>query len=338
MRYLPLVAPRSMLRKFLQGLVMSKKFLFIVDPLNELNVKTDTTLALIEEACSRGITTYACELKDISLIDGKLHFNAGVVKLAPGYLEPPSYLSPCKSYPSEEFSAVFMRKDPPVDEEFIAALYMLRCYDPKKTLMVNNPDALLLANEKLFGQKIAPQYFSKTLVSSNREQIEKFAEQNEKIVLKPLFSSGGSGVLVAEKDDKNLLSMMELLSFGFKKPIMVQKYIKDARLGDKRIIVVGGEAKGAINRKPNDKDHRANFHAGGKPESCEITPNELEIVKALKPHLLSLGLHLVGIDVIAGHLTEINVTSPTCVLEIEKTTNPHLRKEIIDHVLSLLKA
>lgn len=317
---------------------MAKKFLFIVDPLSGLNVKTDTTLALIEESCSRGIKTYACELKDIFLRDGRTHFMASEVRLEPGYLSPPTYLSKLESYSADDFSAIFMRKDPPVDENFIASLMMLRCFDSKKTLMVNHPDGLLLANEKLFGQKIAPQFFAPTLVASDRTLFEAFIKEHQKAVLKPLFGSGGAGVLVAEHGDKNLTSMLELLSKNFSRPIMVQKYIKDARLGDKRIILVGGEAKGAINRLPHAHDHRANFHAGGHAAACDITGHELQIVKTIKPELLKLGLHLVGIDIIAGHLSEINVTSPTCVLEIERTQNKKdnpLRTQIIDYILSI---
>lgn len=316
---------------------MTKKFLFILDPLTGLNVRTDTSLALMEESASRGIKTFACELKDIFLKNGQLYFLAAEVKLASGYVEPPAHSKP-EAFSSDDFAAVFMRKDPPVDENFIASLYMLRCFDPKKTLMVNHPDGLLLANEKLFGQKIAARFFAPTIVSVDRDLLKQFVNEHEKVVIKPLFGSGGAGVLVVEKGDRNFASMLELLSQNFNRPIMMQSYIKDARLGDKRIILVGGEAKGAINRVPSAFDHRANFHAGGSAESCLITKREEEIIDAIRPELKNLGLHLVGIDVIAGFLSEINVTSPTCVLEIESSEGRglKLRAKIIDYVQECL--
>lgn len=318
---------------------MDNKFLFIVDPLSKLDVKTDTSLALIEESSSLGIRTFACELQDIFLQSDRAHFLAAEIRLEPGYRSPPSYLSGRQTYSVDDFSAVFMRKDPPIDQCYIAALHMLRCFDAQKTLMVNHPDGLLLANEKLFGHKIAGSYFSPTLVSSNKSLLEQFVDEHTKVVLKPLFDCGGAGVLVTERDDKNLSSMMEILSSYFTKPIIAQRYIEDAHLGDKRIILVGGEAKGAIKRMPKKGDHRANLSAGGAAYACDITKEEQEIITILKPELLNLGLHLVGIDVIAGCLTEINVTSPTGVLEIERTADEHprLRAQIIDYVLQALK-
>jgi glutathione synthase len=314
---------------------MAKKFLFILDPLEKLNIKADTSLALIQESCSRNIKTYVCELKDIFLKDGQTYFMSSEVKLEVNYKATPNKHSQ-ELFKADEFAAIFMRKDPPVDANFISALYMLRCVDTKKTLLINHPDGMLLANEKLFGQKIAPLFYTKTLVSNDQNQLREFIKEHEKVVLKPLYNSGGEGVLVTEHEDKNLLSMLELLSKNYSRPVMVQKFIKNARLGDKRIIILGGEAKGAINRIPNTFDHRANFHAGGLAEACDITEAEYKIVEAIKPELLRLGLYLVGIDVIAGFLSEINVTSPTCVIEIEKTQKTKLRAEIIDYVLSLL--
>jgi glutathione synthase len=317
---------------------MAKSFLFITDPLHGLNVRTDTTLALMEESSRRGIKTFACELKDIFLKDGRTHFMVGEVKLEPGYNKPPAYLFKQEEFRAEDFSIVFMRKDPPVDENYMSTLFMLSCIDEKKTALVNHPHGLLLANEKLFGQKVAPQFFTPTLVSFDRLIIEQFIKEHEKVVIKPLYGFGGAGVLVLERGDKNSLSMLELASAGFSKPIMVQKYIKDAPLGDKRIILVGGKAFGAINRVPSMFDHRANFHAGGSPERCTITARDHEIIEAISPALIKNGLHFVGIDILGGYLSEINVTSPTCVLEIENTTNSpkKLRAQIIDYMLQLI--
>lgn len=319
---------------------MSKHFLFIVDPLDSLSVKTDTTLALIEETCTRGISAFACEIKDIFLRAGKVHFLAAPITLEPGYTASPRYMRAPMSMSADEFEVIFMRKDPPVDDAFLAALLMLRCHDRTKTKVINDPDGVLLANEKLFGLTVASAFFPPTLVSRDRGVMEEFISYHERVVLKPLFQAGGAGVLVFDRDDRNLASALSLLSQSFSAPVMVQSYIKEARLGDKRIIVLGGEPIGAIMRMPNDSDHRANFHAGGSPKATTVTDYDREIVSHLRPHLVACGLHLVGIDVIGTYLTEINVTSPTCVIEIERLSQAPserpLRAQIIDYVDTLI--
>ncbi len=296
---------------------MPKKFLSIVDPLPSLNIASDTTLALMAEAGARGHENFACEIGDIFLLDGKVHFHAAPLSLRPGYQESPRYSSPPRKMSADEFQVIFMRKDPPVDEHFMASLLMLRCHDPKKTLVLNHPDGLLVANEKLFGQHIAHQFFPPTLVSSSKTDFTDFMAIHKKIVLKPLFGAGGSGVMVFGEGDLNLNSALEVLSANYSRPIMAQAYIKNARAGDKRILLLGGEPLGSVLRVPHPGDHRANFHAGGLPEPCGLTPADIQICLHLKPYLLKLGLHFVGIDVIDGFLTEINVTSPTCILQME---------------------
>lgn len=311
---------------------MKKKFLFIVDPLPRLNVKTDTTLALIQEACERGYQCYACEIGDISLRGGKAHFSAASVHLEPNYEESPAYREEKRLYSADDFAAIFMRKDPPVDQLFFSVLLMLRCYDPKKTLMVNEPDGLLVANEKLFGLAVAEQFYPPTEVAAQAPLLQDFAARHGRIVIKPLFGAGGSGVLVFDKGDMNLSSALELLTANFSIPIMAQSYIPNARRGDMRILLVGGELLGAVLRVPHGQDHRANFHAGGRAAQALVGERERSIIEHLKPILVAKGLHFVGIDVIEGYLTEINVTSPTCLLEMESLANKKLRNVVIDYV------
>lgn len=315
---------------------MGKKFLFIVDPLSGLNVSTDTTLAIIEQSCFMGVETFACEISDISLIDGQVFFKTARVKLAKGYKKPPAYLTEKMLLKADEFDAVFMRKDPPVDQNFLSTLFMLKTVS-SRVFMFNHPDGLLLANEKLFCQSIAKDYCPSTIVSSDKHELEKFADSYSNIVLKPLFASGGDGVLVLEKEDLNFNSALSLLTKNFTQPIIMQEYIKNARKGDKRILLLAGEAIGAINRLPSEKEHRANLHVGGSAAPVEITDRDKEIIKTIKPHLLDLGLHLVGLDIIDGFLTEINVTSPTCLIEIENLsieTFGSLRTKIVEYVLN----
>jgi len=315
---------------------MTRQYLYIIDPLSTLNPKTDTTLALVEEACRRGVKNYACELGDIFLDQGELSFKAAPIELDADYTKPPVYLTPKKAMKAEEFRVIFMRKDPPIDEHFWAALLLLRCYNPKKTLFINNPNSLLLANEKLFGLSIAPHYFPQTLVSSQKDILRDFIYKYKKVALKPLFGAGGSGVLVFDSQDKNINASLELLSANFSQPIIAQAYIPKAREGDKRILLLGGDPLGAVLRVPSSDDHRANFHAGGTPREILIDNRDQEIISCLKPHLKSLGLEFVGIDIIGGFLTEINVTSPTCLLEMEQLSGCQLRKVALDYIEKLI--
>lgn len=317
-----------------------KPFLSILDPLERLDAEGDTSLALIQEASSRGVDNFACELKDIFVRDGKVHFLAWPIQLSKGYTKPPKPLAQKRIMRAEDFSIIFMRKDPPVDEPFIAALLMLRCHNPDEVVIVNNPDGVLLANEKLFGQKIAPQFFPKTIVSSARDVLLDFIAEHDQVVIKPLWQSAGGGVLAFERGDKNVPSALELLTKSFTTPIKAQEYIKNARLGDKRVFVVGGECIGAINRLPSPDDHRANCHVGGKVEAAVVDERDREIVAVLKPHLKAMGLHVVGIDVVGGYLTEINVTSPTLIIEMEQLSQkPHerpIRAQIMDYIEGLI--
>lgn len=284
------------------------------------------------EAGARKVANFVCEVGDVVVHNGVVHFHAAPVEIYPGYQQVPVHKAPKKLMSVDEFRVVFMRKDPPVNEQFMATLFMLKCHNPKKTLFINHPDALLIANEKLFGQAIAAQYFPQTLVSSCKEDLLGFAARHQKVVLKPLFGAGGSGVMVFDASDLNINAALEILSESFSRPMMAQSYVKNARVGDKRILLLGGEILGSVLRVPSAHDHRANFHAGGRPEACAVTEREQEICAHLKPHLLGLNLHFVGIDVIDGFLTEINVTSPTCILQME----PGLSTRVIDYIFKLI--
>lgn len=317
---------------------MGHNFLFIVDPLERLCISSDTSLALLQESCSRGINCFIAYLRDIFIRDGELYVVASSLYLDKGYKTLP-LIKEKRIIKACNFAMIFMRKDPPVNEEFISSLLLLQCH-PHKTIMVNNPQGLLLANEKLFGQKIASKFFAPTLVASAQDVLLSFINEHNKVVLKPLFRCGGGGILIFAADDGNLCSALEMLTNSYQNPIMVQAYINNARAGDKRVIVLGGEAVGAVLRLPKEKEHRSNCHAGGQVLASLINDRDREIVSHLKPHLLSLGLHLVGIDIIDGYLTEINVTSPTLVIEIENLSQKHgekpLRAQIIDYLLRLI--
>jgi len=313
---------------------MDPQILLIIDPLTTLNLHTDTTLSIAKEACDRKIDTYSCELKNIFLKNGKAHFKA--VKIGFFGSEEPAIIKDFKEYSIDDFNLVLMRKDPPVDQNFISALLMLRCHDQMRTHVVNDPDSLLMVNEKLFGLQIALDLFPKTIVSSSKEVIFESRASMGTCVLKPLFSSGGSGVMVFEPGNKNFFAAVEILSNNFTHPIIIQSYLDKAKEGDKRIFLLGGEVLGAIGRRPACDDHRANIHAGGKAYAVKLSASDHDIVKRIGPSIKKMKLHLVGLDIIGEKLIEINVTSPTCIREMEGLMQISLRAKILDYLMSLI--
>jgi glutathione synthase len=173
-------------------------------------------------------------------------------------------------------------------------------------------------------------------VSSSAKLCHDFIKAHNKVALKPLYGAGGSGVLILSAQDLNIAAALELLSQNYSKPIIIQRYIENAREGDKRILLLGGDPLGAVLRMPSKSDHRANFHAGGTATRCTINKRDQEIIEYIKPMLLNLGLYFVGIDIIDGYLTEINVTSPTGLIEMEQLEGRQLRKEALDYIETLI--
>ena len=233
---------------------MNKKFLFIIDPPSSLKFDFDTSIALIEESLNRGIEVYACEINDLHLQKGKCHALCAKVNVDKKQ-KLLSYTTEKNVMCIDDFAVAFMRKDPPVDEAFIAALWILRAYDPKKTLMINEPNSILMANEKIFGLDIADKFFTDTIVSNNKNIIKSFVKKHEDIVFKPINQCSGKGILIFNKNDKNINSAIDILTKN-NTFVIAQKYIKNADKGDKRILLLNGEILGALLRKPNVEDYR----------------------------------------------------------------------------------
>jgi glutathione synthase len=297
---------------------MPKSYLYVMDPIDSINPRTDTTYAFMRESQSLGVDNWYCRIEDLVVSDGAGFAYAHRVKLPVAYTGNQFFeLGEYRPVPFHDFNVIWMRKDPPVDHRFLAATMILDCHDSKRTLMMNNPTSLRVANEKLFGT-LFPELMPRTVVSSNPRVIFDAVVHFEQGVLKPIFGAGGSGIMVFKADDRNLRSAIDILSEEGKRPVMVQEYLPAAREGDKRIIVLGGKAIGAILRVPKENDHRANIHVGGTVQKAEITGEEHAMVATLAPKLKELGLHFVGLDVIGGKITEINVTSPTGVQEIDR--------------------
>jgi glutathione synthase len=225
---------------------------------------------------------------------------------------------------------VLMRQDPPFDMGYITATHILEHIHPK-TLVVNDPASVRNAPEKLFVTHF-PELMPITMVTADRRRIADFRREHGDIIIKPLFGNGGAGVFHLRPEDPNMNALVEMFTERSREPLMIQKYVPAVREGDKRIILVDGVAMGAINRVPAAGEARSNMHVGGRPEPTTLTDREKEICAAIGPELKKRGMIFVGIDVIGGLLTEINVTSPTGLQEIARFDGVHLEKAIWDAI------
>jgi glutathione synthase len=227
---------------------------------------------------------------------------------------------------------VLMRQDPPFDMAYITATHILEHVHPK-TLVVNDPVQVRNAPEKLFVTHF-PDLMPPTLITADRREVEAFRAEHRDIIVKPLFGNGGAGVFHIRPDDENLNSLLELFTQIYREPIIVQRYVPAVRQGDKRIILIDGEAAGAVNRVPKAGEARSNLHVGGTAMKSALTARERDICAAIGPTLRENGLIFVGIDVIGDYLTEINVTSPTGLQEVNRFDGVTLESRIWDAIES----
>jgi glutathione synthase len=286
-----------------------------MDPIERIDIAGDSTFALALEAQARGHRLLYYGPRDLSLRDMALvtrvrpltvknergnHFSLG--EFAP--------------YDLAQADVVLMRQDPPFDMAYITATHMLERIHPK-TLVVNDPFHVRNAPEKLFVTGFKG-LMPPTLISSDREEIRRFRDEHKDLVVKPLYGNGGAGVFRVKPDDENLNALLEMFTQFYREPIVVQRYVPDVRKGDKRIILVDGEAVGGINRVPAQGEARSNMHVGGRAEPVELSARDRAICAAIGPELKARGLIFAGIDVIGDYLTEINVTSPTGIQELKR--------------------
>ena len=223
-----------------------------------------------------------------------------------------------------------MRQDPPFDMNYITLTHLLERIHPK-TFVVNPPAAVRNAPEKILVTEF-PELMPPTLVTRDRAEIHAFRREHGNIILKPLYGNGGAGVFFITEGDHNLNALIELFEQTFREPFMVQRYLPEVRKGDKRIILVDGEAVAGLNRVPAEGEARSNMHAGGRPELSDLTPREKAICAAIGPALKQRDMIFVGIDVIGDYLTEINVTSPTGIREIKRFGGPDIAPLIWDAI------
>jgi glutathione synthase len=311
----------------------SKKIAIQMDPIESININADSSFVLALEAQERGYTVYHYQPENLAFINGVVtararpmtlrreqgkHFNFGesqIINLS-------------------EIDVVLMRQDPPFDMGYITATHLLGHIHPD-TLVVNDPASVRNAPEKLFAT-LFPNLMPPTLITSDVKTIRAFRSKYEDIIIKPLYGNGGTGVFHIPPGDDNLSALLEIFAERSNEPVMVQTYLSDVRKGDKRIILIDGKAAGAINRVPPAGDVRANMHTGGKPLRATLTNRDVEICETIGPELKRRGLIFTGIDVIGEFLTEINVTSPTGLQEINRFDNVKLESQLWDAIESKL--
>ncbi len=302
---------------------------FQMDPLDAIDIDADSSFALALEAQKRGHEIHHYLPQDLSFHDGRVIAGARPFEVRREKGDPFT-MGAAETVDLSSFDIVMMRQDPPFDMAYITATHLLEHIHPE-TLVVNDPVHVRNAPEKLFVTKF-PALMPPTLITSDRRRILEFREAWKDIIIKPLYGNGGVGVFHIAPEDENLNALLEMYTELYREPVMVQRYLPEVRQGDKRIILIDGAAAGAINRIPAAGEARANLHVGAKAVKAELNARDHEICRTIGPTLRDLGMVFVGIDVIGEYLTEINVTSPTGIQEIDRFDGVCLEAGIWDAI------
>lgn len=310
---------------------MSLKIGVVMDPIGDINLKKDSTMAMLLEAQSRGWTLYYMEQADLYMAHDLAKAKMKPLKVFDN--EKNWYqLEPAADLPLDSLDAILMRKDPPFDMNYIYSTYILEKAEEKGTIIVNKPQSLRDANEKLFTNNFSD-CMPPTLVSSQSEHIKAFYQEHQDIILKPLDGMGGASVFRIKKDDANLSVIIENLTKHGTELAMAQRFIPEITQGDKRILLINGDpVPYALARIPAKGETRANLAAGGEGIGVELTERDRWICKQVAPLLKSKGLIFVGLDVIGDYLTEVNVTSPTCVRQLDAQFNINISALLMDWI------
>ena len=312
---------------------MSLQVAIQMDPIESININADSTFVLALEAQKRGYTLYHYHPRKLTFREGRVTARARTLKVR-CELGNHYELGPEQELDLAGMDVVLMRQDPPFDMAYITATHILEHIHPK-TLVVNDPVHVRNAPEKLFVTHFAG-VMPPTLITADADEIKAFRRDHSDIIVKPLYGNGGAGVFHIRPDDENLGALLEMFTTTSREPVIVQRYVPEVRKGDKRIILVDGKAVGAINRVPAAGEARSNMHVGGRPEQTTLTKREQEICEIIGPALKERGLIFTGSDVIGDYLTEINVTSPTGLQEINRFNGTALEADIwnaIEHRL-----
>ncbi len=301
------------------------KIAFQMDPIGAVDINADSSFRLAEEAQARGHQLFFYGPDQLAYQEGKITARGHdmTVQRVAGN---PAVLGPEREVDLAEFDVVWLRQDPPFDMHYITSTHLLDRLKGQ-ALVVNDPFWVRNYPEKLLVLDF-PELTPPTTIARDLRTIKAFKEKHGDIILKPLYGNGGAGVFRLDANDRNLTSLHELFTGFSREPLIAQKFLPDVRNGDKRVILVDGEPVGAINRVPAEGETRSNMHVGGRPEKIGLSERDMEICAAIGPLLKERGQIFVGIDVIGDYLTEINVTSPTGIQELERFNGVNIAEKI----------
>ena len=311
-------------------------FLIVMDDIHTINYKKDTTLAMLWAIADRGHTAHYCQIHDLWLDNGALQIDSQSLKT---FKDPAHFyeLGKKTTQPATAFDVILMRKDPPFDMRFLYSLYLLEYAQRAGVLVVNNPESVRDCNEKLFATQF-PELMTPTIVTNKQTHIRDFIKTHQDVIVKPLDGMGGMGIFRLTADSPNIGSTLEMLTQLESLPVMAQKYLPEIKDGDKRILIVGGKPVDyCLARIPSQGETRGNLAAGGRGVAMPLSAQERQVAEQVAPVLLQKGLYFVGLDVIGGKVTEINVTSPTCVREIDDQCGTHIAEDFIAFIESHIK-
>jgi glutathione synthase len=303
---------------------------FQIDHPESLNYRTDSTLPIILESQKRGFKNYIFQPHNVFMNNKGIFAYANQIKFKSQSLN--SFIISNKRILNlNNCKFLFIRQDPPFDMTYITSLYLLELLS-KKVRIVNDPKGIRNAPEKIlmlqFSKIIPP-----TLITRSPNEIKKFSNKYSSLIIKPLYGNGGESVFLLEKKDKNFNQIVENFLNKSSEPFILQKFIPEVKKGDKRVLIVNGSPVAAVQRVPKNNDIRSNIHVGGTVVKTKLTKNDLKICDTIKEELIKNNLFFVGIDIIGNYLTEINVTSPTCIQEIKKFSKIDVSRKIWDELL-----
>lgn len=301
---------------------MALKTAVQMDPIESIDPPGDSSFAIMLEAQKRGHELFYYTPASLALRDNVVTALVAPIEVFDKPKGEHFKLGEARTTDLSTLDVIHLRQDPPFDMHYITTTHMLERIHPK-TYVVNSPASVRNAPEKILVTEF-PELMPPTLVTRDRKAIHAFRVEQGDIIIKPLFGNGGAGVFLLSAGDQNLTALIELFEQNFVEPYMIQKYLPAVREGDKRIIIIDGEPVAGLNRIPAEGEARSNMHVGGRPELSKLTGLELEICAAIAPAIKERDLIFVGIDVIGGNLTEINVTSPTGIREIERFGGPDI--------------
>ena len=307
-----------------------------MDPIDKIKIHKDTSFAMLLEASARGHELHYMELNDLYLRDGRTHARMRKLSVRRDDADWFRFDGECDA-PLDDLDVVLMRKDPPFDQEYIYATYLLECAENRGVQVINKPRSLRDANEKLFTAWF-PQCCAPTLVAREARLLREFLAEQGEMVLKPLDGMGGASIFRVAERDPNLSVILETMTRHNRRFVMAQRYLPEIVDGDKRILVVDGEVVPyALARIPAQGESRGNLAAGGRAEGRPLTARDRWIAEQVGPELRRRGLSFVGLDVIGDYLTEINVTSPTCVQELDRQFGLNISGQLMDHIETLVQ-